>query len=211
MAFQNTIIGVGGVIVQYVINGFGMIFVAGFTAVMKLYGLLELAATSFGFSMATFTGQNLGAKKYARIREGMNSALKMSISTALVISAVILLFGKNIVRLFITGTPEEVTSVVNVSYNYLVIMGSLLFILYMLYMYRSALQGMGDTVIPMISGIVELFMRVGSVLILPALIGQYGVYFAEVIAWLGAELLLMATYYYRINRLLKPKPIVNSI
>lgn len=94
MAFQNTIIGVGGVIVQYVINGFGMIFVAGFTAVMKLYGLLELAATSFGFSMATFTGQNLGTKKYTRIREGMNSALKMSISTALVISAVILLLAK---------------------------------------------------------------------------------------------------------------------
>jgi putative MATE family efflux protein len=203
MAFQNTIIGIGGIVVQYVINGFGIIFVAGFTAVMKLYGLLELAATSFGFSMATFTGQNLGAKKYTRIREGMNSALKMAISTALVISAVILVFGQKIVRLFISGGKNEVDAVVNVAYNYLLIMGALLFILYMLYIYRSALQGMGDTIIPMISGIVELIMRIGSVLILPIFFGQYGVYFAEVIAWIGAEVLLMVTYYYRMNRLLK--------
>lgn len=203
MAFQNLIIGIGGVIVQSVINGFGIIFVAGFTAVMKLYGLLELAATSFGFSMTTFTGQNLGAKKYTQIQNGMNSALKMAISTALVISAIILTFGRKIVMLFISGNKTEVNAVVNVSYNYLKIMGALLFILYMLYLYRSALQGMGDTVIPMISGIVELFMRVGSVLILPIFLGQRGVYFAEVIAWMGATLLLMTTYYYRMNRLLK--------
>lgn len=205
MAFQNTIIGIGGVIVQAVVNGYGIIFVAGFTAVMKLYGVLELAATSFGYSMSTFTGQNFGAKNYKRIRQGMNSALKMSISTALVISAAIIVFGKKIVTLFVSGTPDEVTAVVGVAYNYLIIMGSLLFILYMLYMYRSALQGMGDTVIPMISGFVELIMRIGSVLILPIFFGQSGIYFAEVIAWLGAEILLMVTYYHRLNKLSKHK------
>ena len=201
MAFQNSIIGIGSVVVQSVINGFGIIFVAGYTAAMKLYGLLELAATSFGFAMATFTGQNLGAKQIDRIRTGLNSALKMSISIALTISAVILLFGRKIVQLFISGNANDVNAAVDVAYHYLFIMGILLFVLYMLYIYRSALQGMGDTVVPMISGIVELCMRMGTVLFLPLLVGRNGVFFAEINAWLGATIILMITYYYRMRSL----------
>lgn len=205
MAFQNAIIGGGGLVVQYVINGFGFIFVAGFTATNKLYGLLELAATSFGFAMATFTGQNLGAKKYHRIRSGMNSAIKMAVVTSLITSAIAILFGRNILMLFISGTPKEVEAVIRVAYRYLFTMASMLFILYLLHLYRSALQGMGDTVVPMISGIIELIMRISTILLLPHLIGEAGIYFAEIAAWLGAEVLLMTMYYVRLNRLLHPK------
>ena len=60
---------------------------------------------------------------------------------------------------------------------------------------------MGDTIIPMISGIVELCMRISVALFLPLLIGETGIYFAEVDAWLGAELILMITYYIRIRKL----------
>lgn len=203
MAFQNAIIGAGGLVVQYVINGFGFIFVAGFTATNKLYGLLELAASSFGFAMATFAGQNLGAKKFGRIRSGMNSALKMAIGTACTISVVMITFGRKILLLFISGTPEEVNAVVDVAYKYLFVMASMLFVVYLLHVYRSALQGMGDTVIPMVSGIVELIMRTSTILLLPLVIGEAGLYFAEVAAWLGAELILMSAYYIRINKLEK--------
>lgn len=205
MAAQNSIIGAGNMVVQSVINGFGVIFVAGYTAVMKLYGLLELAATSFGYSMTSYTGQNLGAKKYGRIREGMNAGLKMSACVSAPISAVILLFGRQIVRLFVSGNRHDVNAVVDVAYHYLFLMGIFLFVLYMLYMYRSALQGMGDTVVPMISGIVELLMRVGCVLVLPLFVGRSGVYFAEVLAWSGSEILLMITYYRRMRKLFRTK------
>ena len=203
MAFMNAIIGVGGVIVQRVINGFGVIFVAGFTAVMKLYGILELAATSFGYAVATFTGQNLGAKKYKRIKLGVFSGVKMSLTIALVISLVMLVFGKLIVGLFVSGEVEEVEAVVEVAYNFLRVMSIFLVVLYLLYVYRSALQGMGDTFTPMISGIVELFMRVSAVLIFPAVMGRSGVYYVEIVAWIGATVILMSTYYYRIRKLLK--------
>ena len=53
VALQNTIISIGGLCVQYVVNGFGFIFVAGFTATNKLYGLLEMAAVSFGYAIST--------------------------------------------------------------------------------------------------------------------------------------------------------------
>lgn len=87
------------------------------------------------------------------------------------------------------------------------VMSSMLLILYMLHIYRNALQGMGDTIIPMISGIVELSMRISVALFLPLLIGETGIYFAEVAAWLGAELILMTAYYIRIKRL-KSKELV---
>ena len=92
MAFQNVIISIGGMALQSVVNRFGLAFVAGFTATNKLYGVLEVAATSFGFSMTTFTGQNLGAKKIRRISKGMRSSLIMAFITSEIISVAMILF-----------------------------------------------------------------------------------------------------------------------
>ena len=73
----------------------------------------------------------------------------------------------------------------------------------MLHSYRSALQGMENTFIPMVSGIVELFIRVGVALIFPIFLGQNGIYLAEVLAWTGAAVLLYISYKIKINALLK--------
>jgi len=203
ICFQNIIISIGGLVVQYVVNGFGLLFVAGFTATNKLYGLLEVAATSFGFSMATYCGQNLGAKKYKRIKSGTRVAAVMAVITALGIAGFMVLFGKQILMLFISGDPAEAQQVLDIAFTYLMYMCSALFILYLLYVYRSALQGLGDTITPMVSGIAELIMRIGAALLLPLFIGQQGIYYAEILAWLGAEVILMTVYYIRQNHLLK--------
>ena len=202
-AFQNAIIAIGGMVVQFVINGFGVTFVAGFTATNKLYGLLELAAVSYGSSVSAFTGQNLGAKKYGRIRQGIRVAVWMALLTSLAITVFMLIFGRHIVALFVSGSQEEVKAVVDIAYQYLSIMAAFLAILYMLHVHRSGLMGMGDTVTPMISGIIEMGMRVGTVLLLPKLVGSFGVFFAEVTAWTGAAILLTTMFYVRLHRLRK--------
>ena len=136
----------------------------------------------------------------------MRSALKIAIATALVISVLMILFGKYVLLLFISGEPEEVAAVLEVAYTYLSIMCSVLFILYLLHLYRSALQGMGDTVIPMVSGIAELTMRISCALLLPIWLGQFGIYFAEIAAWTGAAVILAAFYYIRLHHLLHGIP-----
>lgn len=206
-AFQNGIIGAGGLAVQYVINGYGFLFVAGFTATNKLYGILEIAASSFGYSMSTFTGQNLGARKIDRIRSGMRTAVWMSIATAAVIAIVMLLFGKFFLSLFISGDPSQTEEVLQIAYHYLSCMCFPLPILYLLWIYRSALMGLGDTVIPMISGIAELTMRMTMVLLMPKLVGMEAIFLAEPSAWLGAAVLLCIVYYYRQHRLSVKFPI----
>lgn len=201
VALQNAIISVGGMVVQSVVNRFGMLFIAGFTATNKLYGILEIAATSYGYAVTSYVGQNLGAKLLARIRQGMRAAALVALITSMVIAAAMLLFGKSILGLFISGTPEEIEASMAIAYHYLALMSLGLPILYMLHIYRSALMGLGDTVIPMSSGFVEMAVRIGIALFLPLAIGQEGIYYAEVGAWTGAALLLVAGYYVRMHGL----------
>ncbi len=200
MAFQNAVISVGGMIVQFVVNGFGVIFIAGFTATNKLYGVLEVAATSYGYSMITYAGQNLGAGKITRIRKGMRAALTISLVTSALIAAVMLLFGRAILSGFISGTPQEFELTLQVAYRYLAVMSTFLPILYILHVTRSTIQGMGNTVLPMVSGIAEFIMRAASAILLPAIVGESGIFYAEIMAWAGADLILVISYFVVIKK-----------
>ena len=138
-AFQNLIIALGSLVIQYVINGFGVLYIAGFTATNKLYGLLEIAAYSYGFAMTTYTGQNLGAGKLDRIHKGTRAGALMGVLTAGVISACMFMFGRLIVGSFISGDPADAAATIEIAYHYLCVMATFLPVLYILYVYRSAL------------------------------------------------------------------------
>ena len=203
MAAQNAIIAVGGMIIQGVVNGYGVAFIGGFTAANKLYGVLEIAATSYGYAMITYVGQNLGAARIERIKTGMGWAIAVALATSALIAAVMLGFGQYIIGAFISGTPEEAAAATKVGVTYLSVMSICLPILYILHVTRSAVQGMGNTVLPMVSGIAEFIMRTGGVLILPALMGENGIFIAEVLAWLGADLILVPSYFVMVKRILR--------
>lgn len=201
MAAQNAIIAVGGMIIQSVVNGFGVVFIAGYTAANKMYGLLEMAAVSFGYAMVTYAGQNLGAGKPDRIRLGVKTASIVAVAVSAAICALMHLLGKSILSGFISGTPEAAAQAMDIAYEYLTVMSLCLPVLYILHVVRSAIQGMGNTVLPMVSGISEFVMRTGGVLLLPAVLGYSGVFWAEVLAWLGADLILVPGYFWLIRRL----------
>lgn len=203
IAFQNAIIGVGGMIVQSIVNPMGVTFIAGYTATNKLYGVLEIAAISYGYAVSTYTGQNLGAHKPERIRRGVRDAMLVGVLTAGVICALMMLFGRSIIQSFLSGTPEEVAAATQVGWDFLRLMSLTLPILYLLHISRSALQGMGNTLMPMLSGIAEFVMRTGSALLLPSLIGAWGVFWAEVLAWIGADLILLPSYFASLKHLMQ--------
>jgi Na+-driven multidrug efflux pump len=109
--------------------------------------------------------------------------------------------GRYIVGAFISGSPQDVAAAAEVGYTYLSIMSICLPILYILHVTRSAVQGMGNTVLPMVSGIAEFIMRTGGVLLLPALMGEIGIFIAEVSAWLGADLILVPSYFITFRKI----------
>ena len=191
-AMKNIIIALGGMVVQSIVNGFGMSFIAGFTATNKLYGLLEIAAISYGYALTTYVGQNYGAKKIERIKTGVRTAAGIAVATSIVIAALMFIFGRDITMLFISADSAELMKAAgDTAYLYLCVMSSCLPILYLLYVYLSAIQGTGNTVVPMISGIVEFTMRVGISLLIGYTGFENGIFGAEVFAWTGA-----ATYLY---------------
>lgn len=200
VAAQNVIIAVGGMFVQSIVNGMGVAFIAGYTATNKLYGVLEIAALSYGYAVSTYAGQNLGAGKYDRIRKGIRTAAVLGILTSLCIGGLMLLFGHHIVGSFLSGAEDQVEEALRIAVEFLNLMAALLPILYLLYIYRSTLQGMGNTLMPMVSGFVELAMRVAAALLLPGLIGYPGLFWAEILAWIGADFVLLPSYFHTLRK-----------
>ena len=201
MMLQNFLIVAGGMVVQSVVNTFSVVFIAGFTAGAKMHGVLEIATSSFGFAMTTYVAQNLGAGRFDRIHEGVRSSAWAATATACVIAVVMLITGRLILSGFVSGTAEEIQATVDVAYRYLAIMCVCLPVLYLLYIFRSSTQGLGNTFLPMVSAFAELIMRVVSALLLARIIGETGLFIAEVAAWAGALIVLIFSYIYTISKI----------
>ncbi len=190
MGAQNVITGLGGVAVQSVINGFGTIFVAGFTAANKLYGLLETAAVSYSYAVVSYTGQNAGAGDYERVRKGFGAACVLGVVTSGAMSFVMLTYGEPILRCFLSGEEAVIAQTLKVGCTFLKILAAFFWLLYLLYIIRACVQGMGNTVLPMCSSFLQLAMRVGCAFLLTKKIGQTGVFWGEICAWLLADAFL---------------------
>lgn len=204
VAFQNIIITAGGMAVQTVVNGFDMPFIAGFTAAAKLYGVLEIAAISYGYAVTTYIGQNYGARRWDRIRQGIRSAIVLSAVTSAVTAALMILFGRPLSMLFISDeTAGAAVQAENTAYMYLFVMSVFIIIIYLLYVYRAALQGMGNTFISMVSGIVEFAMRAGVAVTVGITGFKNGIFFAEPVSWFGGAVLLITAYYLSARRIEK--------
>ena len=201
IAFQNLIISLGGLVLQGVVNAFGFIFMAGYNAAARLQGMVEIAGASLGSAAGTFTGQNIGAGNMDRVRRGLRKSAQIGFALALTVGLIMVVFGRPILSLFIRDEAEIADRVLGIGYDFLRIMAAGLPMLYLLFVYRSTLQGMGDTVVPMISGFVELALRVGAALLLPLILGVWGVYLAEISAWIGAGIFLIIGCYRRIRLL----------
>lgn len=203
LSAADLIIGIGGVVVQNQVNRYSVSFVAGYSATNRLYGLLETSGIALGNAFSTFVGQNYGAGKHRRIRQCTWRAALMGVGIALVITAAMFLFAEPILSVFVDRNTTEGAEVMAYGVEYLKVMSSFLPILYLLHIFRAGLQALGNTVIPLVSGMVEFTMRVGTVLLLPALLGYQSVFYAEIIAWCGAMLLLCGCYLLRLRRLPK--------
>lgn len=200
IALQYLVISVGGLVLQSAVNSFGFIFMAGYSAAGKLQGLMEMAGTSVASALGTFTGQNYGAGKPDRVRKGVSVSIFLCTVIAAIVAGLALLWGRQLLSLFMQDDPAIVEQVLDVGSRFLVYMCIGIWFLFMLLSYRSALQGMGQTFTAMVSGIVELVMRVGAALFLPKLIGEDGLFLSEVLAWSGGALWLWLNYLFFMRR-----------
>ena len=211
-AAKNIIIAAGGMVVQTVVNSFdSMSFIAGFTATNKLYGLLEIAALSYGYAVTTYVGQNYGAGLIPRIRSGVRAANILALISSVVIAVVMIVFGRPITMLFISREDAQLAlEAGNAAYRYLCLMSISLPVLYVLYVYMSALQGMGNTVAPMWSAVFELVIRLTVAFTVAQLGMRNGIFWAEVGAWYGGGATQALGYFLQIRKVSKLYPTNND-
>jgi len=203
LGFRNAVIEVGALIVQRYVNEYGTEFVAGVAAAKRMYSLLMIAGGAIEAGITTFVAQNFGAKQFRRVKEGLKDGLKLSLGAALVIMAVALPFGRQILSLLIEGDPVQVNAVLDVGVRQLNLMSLGLPFLYLLFLYRAALQGLGNAVLPMISGFIEFAFRIFSVVVLTRFIGDWGVLLSDPLGWPLATLLLVISYFVVFRRIRK--------
>jgi len=201
MGIQNIITAIGGLVVQATVNVFGILFLTGYAAANKLYVLLEIAATSYGHGILTYTAQNKGTGNNKRIQDGLVAALLIGIVTALFMSGIMVFAGREIVGLFIKETEAGVNEMIQTGCDYLYVLALGFPLLYCLYVLRCSIQGMGDSIVPMLSSMMQILMRVICALFLTHVIGNEAVFWGEVCAWTLADLFLVCAYVRKTHEL----------
>lgn len=199
MAMQFSITAVGIMIVQGALNVFGSVVIASYTAASKVLQIVMQPAITLGITMATFCGQNLGAKQYKRIRDGVKKCTLISIITSIIAGSILIFGGKYFVSLFIENPTEEILGYAQQAFNY----SAYFFIpLGLIFVYRNALQGIGESFIPMMAGVYELAARSLVAFTLPKFIGFTGICLSDPLAWIAAAVPLAYVYFKRINALI---------
>lgn len=197
-ALQNSVTAIGVMVLQTAINGLGSVKVAAYTAASKVEQLATQPMMTFGMAMATYAGQNLGAGKIDRIRLGLRKCMKISMISCVIAMVIVIFFGWLLTQMFVSSTETEV---IQLSQEYLTTIAFFFCVLGTLFIYRSTLQGIGNSAIPLLSGFMELVMRVAASLILVYFFGFFGICIASPIAWIGGTVPLIIAYYRDMKRL----------
>ena len=192
MGFQSSIIAIGAVVMQGALNGLGATAVAATSAAMRVDSIAVMPMMSFGVAMAAYTAQNYGARKFARIAEGVKKCIFMSCSFSIAIAVVLVLFGTDVMYLFIGDGHQQI---IDYGQQFFIINGGCYWILSLLFIFRFTLQGLGQSVVPTIAGVMELIMRVLTAVFLVDAFGYVGACLAAPLAWIGACVPLAVSYF----------------
>lgn len=197
-ALMFTVVNLGSMILQYAINGLGKTIIAAHTTARKISELCMMTLSTLANAMATFAGQNHGAGRYDRIKQGHRSVMFCTFGIATALIAMIYLFGEEIV-IAISGsnTPELIDNAV----FYLRFDLPFYFVLAILLITRTTLQGMGAKFVPIIASVMELAFKVITAKWLAVRLGYLGIAMCEPITWVICAIFIIIVFSSRTKKL----------
>ena len=199
MGLQCSITAIGSVIMQWAVNVLGSTAVAAVTAAGKTQGLLTVPMESVGTAMATYAGQNLGASRMDRVRQGVNSAMLIILIYGVASAFVLHFTDVQIMSLFL-DTAKEV-DIVAMGREYL-FWNSVFFVpLGALIIWRYSIQGLGFSSLAMLAGVAEMVARTAVAIVLVPVLGYFGAELSNPAAWIAACLFLYPAYRWTCRQL----------
>ena len=191
MGLQFSITGIGIIMLQSANNALGTVYVASFTAAMRIKYLFTCVFENIGVAMATYCGQNIGAHKIGRVRRGVADAVRIMLVYFVITFLLIYPFADDMMALFVDSSEQAV--IVNAAQfmrvaNYFYPALGLLTIL------RYSIQGLGYSNLSMLSGVMEMLARCGVSLWLVPALAFTGVCLGDPVAWLAADVFLVPAF-----------------
>ena len=190
---QQSVMNLGILMVQGLVNSFGTVVMAAFAAAVKIDAFAYMPVQDFGNAFSTFIAQNYGAKEDGRIRKGLKAAVSISIGFCLVVSLLVFICAKPLMMIFVNEMD-----VIKEGVRYLRIEGSFylgigcLFLLYGLY------RAIGKPAMSLVLTIISLGTRVLLAYILSSIVGVVGIWWSVPIGWFLAD--LFGFGYYILNK-----------
>ncbi len=181
MGFMNSLIGIGSLILQTAVNDLGNSYIVAQSVARKITEILMSVFSSVGIAMATYCGQNYGAKQYARIRKGVRTGYAITCSWCLAVLLIVYTLAPVLVQ-GITGSSDPV--MIEAAVKYLRIDSLLYVLVAVIFVQRNSLQGVGDRITPLISSGIEMVGKIILTFTLVPVFGYDGVIWVEPIVWI---------------------------
>lgn len=187
MALMYSIVDIGSIVLQNGVNGLGPEIITAHTAARKLFGFSIMPFSAVSATLVTFVSQNYGAGRFDRIKKGIKYGLFIEwIWTTLAI-VVVYLFANNLALLIVSGENSYITDTVA---QYLKINVPFYYALAVLLSLRCSLQGLGNSIFPIVASIIEMLWKIITVVFIIPRHGYFGVCISEPIIWVASGILV---------------------
>lgn len=190
---QQSVMNLGILMVQGLVNSFGTVVMAAFAAAVKIDAFAYMPVQDFGNAFSTFIAQNYGAKEDGRIRKGLKAAVSISIGFCLVVSLLVFIFAKPLMMIFVNEID-----VIKEGVRYLRIEGSFYFGIGCLFLLYGLYRAIGKPAMSLVLTIISLGTRVLLAYILSSIVGVVGIWWSVPIGWFLAD--LFGFGYYILNK-----------
>lgn len=189
---QQSVMNFGILMIQGLVNSFGPVVMAAFAAAVKIDSFAYMPVQDFGNAFSTFVAQNYGAGKLERIRLGMKKSLYLTIFFCITVSAVVVIFAKPLMLLFI---QDQETEILSIGMQYLRVVAAFYWGIGILFLWYGLYRAIKRPEMSVILTIVSLGTRVILAYLLSSMVGVIGIWVSIPIGWVLADVIGVFYYY----------------
>ena len=197
MGLMSCLVSIGTIMLQSAINTFGTTVIVAHTAARKVFEIMSLPMSVLGSAMATYCGQNYGAKRFDRIRQGIRASLLIAAIWSVAVFIICHTVEGALIRFVASTTDAEViywgSMYLKVDMSFIVVCGVIVIL-------RNSMQGFGDRVIPVFSSCIELAGKIIFAFVFAPVFAYWGIIWAEPVVWIAMVIPLIVKVVHTLKK-----------
>ena len=197
MGLMSCLVSIGTIMLQSAINTFGTTVIVAHTAARKVFEIMSLPMSVLGSAMATYCGQNYGAKRFDRIRQGIRASLLIAAIWSVAVFIICHTVEGALIRFVASTTDAEViywgSMYLKVDMSFIIVCGVIVIL-------RNSMQGFGDRVIPVFSSCIELAGKIIFAFVFAPVFAYWGIIWAKPVVWIAMVIPLIVKVVHTLKK-----------